>query len=130
MKDRKGGFTLIELLIVVVIIGILAAIAIPKFSSTREKSFRAAMMSDLRSLAGLQEIYHSSNQTYSTNLTDLNVTYTDGVTLTVNEATGTGWAATAEHAGIVAQQCGVYHGDADPAGGSPGAAGGVIACTF
>ncbi|MGI9627817.1 MAG: prepilin-type N-terminal cleavage/methylation domain-containing protein, partial [Longimicrobiales bacterium] len=45
MKDRRG-FTLIELLIVVVIIGILAAIAIPKFSSTREKSFKAAMMSD------------------------------------------------------------------------------------
>lgn len=129
MKDRKG-FTLIELLIVVVIIGILAAIAIPKFSSTREKSFKAAMMSDLRSLAGLQEIYHSNNQSYSSNLTLLNVTYTEGVTLAVNEATGSGWAATATHAGVVAQQCGVYHGDAAASGGSPGAVAGVIACSF
>ena len=129
MKDRRG-FTLIELLIVVVIIGILAAIAIPKFSSTREKSFKAAMMSDLRSLAGLQEIYHSNNQTYSSNLTALNVTYTEGVTMVVNEATGSGWAATTTHAGVVAQQCGVYHGDAAASGGSPGTVAGVIACSF
>jgi prepilin-type N-terminal cleavage/methylation domain-containing protein len=46
MRDNKG-FTLIELLIVVVIIGILAAIAIPKFSSTRERAYFAAMKSDL-----------------------------------------------------------------------------------
>jgi len=129
MKDRKG-FTLIELLIVVVIIGILAAIAIPKFSSTREKAFRSTMMTDLRNLAGLQEIYHSNNQTYSTSATDLDFTYTDGVTMSFNEATGTGWAATAAHAGIPGQNCGVYHGDATASGGSPGAVTGVIACTF
>ena len=54
----KKGFTLIELLIVTVIIGILAAIAIPKYTEVREKGFRAAMMSDLRNLAHHQEIYH------------------------------------------------------------------------
>ena len=129
MNDRKG-FTLIELLIVVVIIGILAAIAIPKFNSTRDRSFRAAMMSDLRSLAGLQEIYHSDQQQYSNDLGALNVTQTDGITLTVNEATGAGWSATAEHAGIPNEQCGVYHGNAAAGGGSPAVIGGVIACSF
>ena len=56
MQNRKG-FTLIELLIVVVIIGILAAIAIPKFANTKEKAYIAAMKSDLRNLATAQENY-------------------------------------------------------------------------
>ena len=56
MRDKKG-FTLIELLIVVVIIGILAAIAIPKFSSTRERAYFCAMKSDLKNLATQQEMY-------------------------------------------------------------------------
>ena len=61
--DRKG-FTLIELLIVVVIIGILAAIAIPKFSNTKEKAVLAAMKSDLRNLASAQESYYSDYTQY------------------------------------------------------------------
>ena len=60
MRNTKG-FTLIELLIVVVIIGILAAIAIPKFSATREKAYFAAMKSDLKNLASQQEIYYADN---------------------------------------------------------------------
>ena len=64
MRDNKG-FTLIELLIVVVIIGILAAIAIPKFSATREKAYFAAMKSDLKNLASQQEIYYSDTYSYT-----------------------------------------------------------------
>jgi len=56
MRSRKG-FTLIELLIVVVIIGILAAIAIPKFANTKDKAYVAAMKSDLRNLATYEEQY-------------------------------------------------------------------------
>src|SRR5213595_2147044 len=57
MKNNKKGFTLIELLIVVVIIGILAAIAIPKFANTKDKAYVAAMKSDLRNLATYEEQY-------------------------------------------------------------------------
>jgi type IV pilus assembly protein PilA len=60
LRTRKG-FTLIELLIVVVIIGILAAIAIPKFSKTKERAYVASMKSDLRNLATNEETYASSN---------------------------------------------------------------------
>ena len=61
MQNRKG-FTLIELLIVVVIIGILAAIAIPKFASTKEKAYLASMKSDLRNLATAQEALRRGQQ--------------------------------------------------------------------
>ncbi len=59
MRKLRKGFTLIELLIVIVIIGILAAIAIPKFGKTREKAYFKAMQSDLRNMEAQQEIYYS-----------------------------------------------------------------------
>ena len=61
MQRNDKGFTLIELLIVVVIIGILAAIAIPKFASTKDKAYVAAMKSDLRNLATYEEQYAADN---------------------------------------------------------------------
>src|SRR5438132_4463054 len=56
---NRKGFTLIELLIVVVIIGILAAIAIPKFANTKEKAYLASMKSDLRNVVTAEEAYFS-----------------------------------------------------------------------
>jgi prepilin-type N-terminal cleavage/methylation domain-containing protein len=67
MLNRKG-FTLIELLIVVVIIGILAAIAIPKFANTKEKAYIAAMKSDLRNLVTAEESYFADYTTYTKDL--------------------------------------------------------------
>src|SRR5688572_7806447 len=64
MLNRKG-FTLIELLIVVVIIGILAAIAIPKFANTKEKAYLATMKSDLRNLLTAQEAYFGDYTAYT-----------------------------------------------------------------
>ena len=65
MYNRKG-FTLIELLIVVVIIGILAAIAIPKFAATKDKAKLASVKTDLRNLMTAQEAYFSDYATYGT----------------------------------------------------------------
>ena len=67
MLNRKG-FTLIELLIVVVIIGILAAIAIPKFANTKEKAYLATMKSDLRNLITAEEAYFGDNTAYTSAL--------------------------------------------------------------
>jgi type IV pilus assembly protein PilA len=65
MSNRKG-FTLIELLIVVVIIGILAAIAIPKFAATKDKAKLASVKTDLRNAMTAQEAYFSDFATYGT----------------------------------------------------------------
>jgi len=62
-RDQKG-FTLIELLIVVAIIGILAAIAIPQFASYRERAFHTASQSDLRNFKTSMEAYYADNQEY------------------------------------------------------------------
>ena len=58
------GFTLIELLIVVAIIGILAAVAIPQFSSYRQKGFNAAAVADIKNAKTAQEALFADNQSY------------------------------------------------------------------
>jgi type IV pilus assembly protein PilA len=67
MMRKNEGFTLIELMIVIAIIGILAAIAIPQFSAYRQRSFNAAAEADLRNAATAQEAYYVDNQHYVAN---------------------------------------------------------------
>lgn len=133
MLNRKG-FTLIELLIVVVIIGILAAIAIPKFASTKEKAYLASMKSDLRNLATAEEAYFADNQGYlggtasnnnpagsGTVQLDPTTGYVPsaGVSVTVTAETNpAGWDATASHTATT-KQCYIFvSGD----GAGPGVA--------
>ncbi|GAI61786.1 unnamed protein product [marine sediment metagenome] len=63
-KKNEKGFTLIELMIVIAIIGILAAIAIPQFSAYRMRSYNAAANADLRNAATAQEAYYVDNAIY------------------------------------------------------------------
>ena len=130
MRDNKG-FTLIELLIVVVIIGILAAIAIPKFSATREKAYFAAMKSDLKNLASQQEIYYSDWYTYSTNATALGFVESNGVNVSIGVGASTGWNATATHDALTTTEgCEIYYGSApNPSGPGSATSPGEIACT-
>lgn len=70
MKLQKG-FTLIEILIVVAILGIIAAIAIPSYTSFMNKTRRTDAMTILTELAGEQQRYLSENNRYANDLTDL-----------------------------------------------------------
>ena len=96
MTGSRKGFTLIELLIVVVIIGILAAIAIPKFADTKKKAIVTAVKSDLKNLIPSAEAWYSDNNSY-TNWTNP-TTGSTGVTINVTKD-ATGWLATATHSG-------------------------------
>ncbi|NJD18671.1 MAG: prepilin-type N-terminal cleavage/methylation domain-containing protein [Gemmatimonadetes bacterium] len=127
MDMHRKGFTLIELLIVVVIIGILASIAIPKFTSVREKAFLAAAKADLRNLANLQDVYYNDNYTYSMSTAAVGYQPTEGVTITMAEATNTGWSATATHAGLPSESCAIFHGNA--AAVTPATVPGTVTCT-
>jgi type IV pilus assembly protein PilA len=117
MKNRKG-FTLIELLIVVVIIGILAAIAIPKFANTKEKAVLASMKSDLRNLVTAQEGFFSDKQTYATGYaktqgaTDVAFEPSANNVIALATVTAGGWAATITNATLqgTIKTCGIFVG--------------------
>jgi len=114
--SSRNGFTLIELLMVVVIIGLLAAIAIPKFSNTKEKAYIAAMKTELRNLATAEEAFFYDSSKYSVDFAQMNgYSPTVGVAITVNEATGKGWSATAISVNT-ARKCYVFSGVAVPVG--------------
>lgn len=102
MQRTRKGFTLIELLIVVVIIGILAAIAIPKFADTKKKAYITAMKSDLKNLVSANEAVFSDLNSYAT--IPAAPVGSSGVQL-AQTGSATGWQATATHANADGVSC-------------------------
>jgi len=124
---KARGFTLIELLIVVVIIGILASFAIPKFANTKQKAYVAQMKSDLRNLATAEEAFFYDSTFYSSNLAALNnFSSSTGVTLTIVTSSPGGWSARAVHSQTT-RQCVLFQGNAPAL--APATTEGRITCT-
>jgi prepilin-type N-terminal cleavage/methylation domain-containing protein len=130
----RKGFTLIELLIVVVIIGVLATIAIPKFANSKNKAILASMKADLRNLVTAQEGFYFDNTDYAGATTSgLAVNGTGGAgriqfipstgnILTLSYISATGYKATMTNVIVAANTpntCGVFVG---PIANSPNAA--------
>jgi type IV pilus assembly protein PilA len=129
MRSREG-FTLIELLIVVVIIGILAAIAIPKFANTKEKAVVASMKSDLRNLASTQEAYWVENRTYYGGVlpgAGIPFNPSPGVLVVMVSATDGGWSARATGVPLTAMQCVIFYGTTPPI--PPATTDAAVACS-
>jgi len=127
MLKKREGFTLIELLIVIVIIGILAAIAIPKFQNTKGKANAAALRSDLRNLAVAQEAYFFQAASYASDTALLNFRPSPGVVLTLSTPGVGEWIATATHPLSYPLQCVVFYGAVSPTP-TPATVEGVPAC--
>ncbi len=126
MPAHRRGFTLIELLIVVVIIGILAAIAIPKFQNTKGKANAAALKSDLRNLATAQEAYFYDNTLYASSISQLSFNNSPGVVISIIQATGSGWSASATHPASYPLTCALFQGNVPAA--TPATVEGLIGC--
>jgi type IV pilus assembly protein PilA len=109
LKLRKG-FTLIELLIVVVIIGILAAIAIPKFANTKSKAYVTAAKSDLRNLVTAEEAFFADSSAYTSiidNTVHLKYQNSTGTTAPAITVGAGFWFATNSHTQLpTGHQCG------------------------
>jgi prepilin-type N-terminal cleavage/methylation domain-containing protein len=130
MRAGQRGFTLIELLIVVVIIGILAAIAIPKFNNTKGKAGVATMRSDLRNFATAEESYWVENRTYYGGVVPAaGFTYTasQGVLVTAVSASDAGWSASALMPNLTTQSCVIFYGTAPAL--PPATTDGAVACS-
>ena len=116
MRRKCHGFTLIELMIVVVIIGLLAAIAIPKFEGSRGQALVATMKSDLRNLATAQEAYMSDFRTYYSGpipAGGFNYATSTGVTVTLGAVTAGGWQAIASNS-QTPRTCAIFIGNIPP----------------
>jgi len=105
-RGNEGGFTLVELAVVVVIIGVLAAFAVPKFLSSVERSKAAEAFTYLSTVRSAQERYHAKHGLYAAKLSDLDVTLpaleyftTKGITKSNAKTLQTKWSQTLTRSG-------------------------------
>jgi len=104
---KRHGFTIIELVIVVAIMSVIAAIAIPRITAARGKAQTAAMKSDLRNLVTHEESAFADSLKYTT--TPVNYAVTSGNRMPAITLTPDGWSASLTDARGT-QLCAVYVG--------------------
>ena len=123
---QRSAFSLIELLAVLVAVGVIVGLALPRFQAYRRKAHVAAMVHDLRKLATAEESFWSAVKRYTTDTTALDLSLSPGITVTLRSADSTGWSARASRTDDPTI-CSIFYGSAPPL--PPAAKANVIGCS-
>lgn len=125
MPGHRDGVTLVDVLIVIVIVGILAAIAIPRFLANKDQSYIAAMKSDLRALVAAEDAFYSDSSYYLRSLPPSRFRSSPGVSAPSIVVGKDWWTATVTDSQLPGSLCGIgvnaknpvvpSAGDSDPA---------------
>jgi general secretion pathway protein G len=79
LRNIKKGFTLVELLIVIIIIAVLAAIAIPKFSSSSQRSKESSLRANLKLVRNAIDLFRADTGAFPANMAGLTTSTTAGL---------------------------------------------------
>jgi prepilin-type N-terminal cleavage/methylation domain-containing protein len=106
LMNRREGFTFVELLMVMLLIGALSSMAVPRFRQFKARAYIATMQSDLGNLKIAQEVYWAEHQKYATDTTSLEIRISTNVAIAITsqDAIG-GYTAVATHSNVPGQQC-------------------------
>ena len=97
-RGGTGGFSLLELLVVVAILGILIAAALPRFAEFRAAAYDSRSQQDLRNLAAAEELFRATSPTYADDAAALKgFAASEGVEVALESADENGFVATASH---------------------------------
>lgn len=97
-RPIRPGFTFIEILVVMVVMGVLAGIGVPRIRNMKQRAYQATLRSDLGALRTAEEAYFAENQRYATDVTLLDFRRSTNVAITIeSEDPMRGWKASAKH---------------------------------
>jgi prepilin-type N-terminal cleavage/methylation domain-containing protein len=100
-RFNRPGFTFIELLTVMIVIGLLAAVGVPRIRTMKERSYQATLRSDLGALRLAQEVYFAENHQYATVASALELRLSRNVSVDIESSDPyRGWKAAARHPGL------------------------------
>lgn len=104
--NRRKGFTFVELLVVMLLLGALSSMAVPRYREYKTRAYIAAMQSDLGNLKVAQEVFWSEHLKYATDTTSLEVRITADVAISISsEDVNGGYTAIATHSNVPGRQC-------------------------
>jgi prepilin-type N-terminal cleavage/methylation domain-containing protein len=119
-RASQCGFTLLEVLLVVAIIAVLAAIAIPQYRNVRARSLDAKVESAVRHVATSEEAYYAGRQQYTRDLADLDgVVVVDDITIKIDGGNSGDIASSFRVRAAAAGAAHRYEWVSDPAPGEP-----------